>query len=72
MEKLDKRVMQRELILLAGKKDMKFLQQRKQKGDATMIISNCNSLTHHVLSPALGSTTVKIQCLHYLRKEQSL
>ena len=38
VEKLDKRVMQRELILLAGKKDMKFLQQRKQKGDATMII----------------------------------
>ena len=38
MEKLDKRVMQRELILLARKKDMKFLQQRKQKGDATMII----------------------------------
>ena len=38
VEKLDKRVMQRELILLAGKQDMKFLQQRKQKGDATMII----------------------------------
>ena len=38
VEKLDKRVMQRELILLAGKKDMKFLQQRKQKGDAIMII----------------------------------
>ena len=38
VEKLDKRVMQRELILLAGKKDMKFLQQRKQKRDATMII----------------------------------
>ena len=38
VEKLDKRGMQSELILLAGKKDMKFLQQRKQKGDATMII----------------------------------
>lgn len=38
VEKLDERVMLRELILLAGKKDMKFPQQRKQKGDATMII----------------------------------
>ena len=38
MEKLDKQVMQRVLILLTRKKDMKLLRQRKQKGDATMII----------------------------------
>ena len=40
VEKLDKQVMQRVLILLTRKKDMKLLRQRKQKGDATMII-NC-------------------------------
>ena len=38
VEKLGKQVMQRELILLTGKKDMEFLRKRKQKGDATMII----------------------------------
>ena len=38
VEKLDKQVMQRVLILLTRKKDMKLLRQRKQKGDATMII----------------------------------
>ena len=38
VEKLDKQVMQKVLILLTRKKDMKLLRQRKQKGDATMII----------------------------------